>query len=64
MHLQELIQSYEKEREDQSPTPDQLLDYCQHLYINGELDSSSYRQLFQQLHDEGAQSSHKETETV
>lgn len=64
MHLQKLIQAYEKEREHRPQSPDQLLDYCQQQYIKGQLDSQTYRQLFQQLHNEGAQTSHKEVETV
>ncbi|GGD17862.1 hypothetical protein N780_03510 [Pontibacillus chungwhensis BH030062] len=64
MHLEELLQSYVKEFNQQPDSPNELLDYCQRMYVNGELDFHSYRQLFQHLHEEGATSSHNEIETV
>ncbi|QHE51420.1 YppF family protein [Pontibacillus sp. HMF3514] len=64
MHLNELIQAYEREKLEAPETADQLLDFCQKQYINGSLSSQSYRELFQQLHQEGAESPHKETEPV
>lgn len=64
MHLQELIQTYEKEKQETPETVDQLLDFCQKQYIQGSLSSQAYRDLFQQLHQEGAESPHKDTELV
>lgn len=64
MHLQELIQVYEREKNEKPDTPDQLLDFCQKQYVYGRLSSQSYRELFQQLHQKGAESPHNETEPV
>lgn len=64
MHLNELIQAYEREKNEAPETADQLLDFCQKQYVHGLLSSHSYRELFQQLHHEGAESPHKDTETV
>ncbi|MFC0524814.1 YppF family protein [Pontibacillus salicampi] len=63
MHLEKLSEAYQREKGHEPETANQLLDYCQHLYVNGTLDSQSYRSLFQLLHEKGAQSSHKETQT-
>jgi len=64
MHLQELIQTYEKDKKETPETADQLLDFCQSQYVQGHLSSQDYRELFQQLHKQGAESPHKDTEPV
>ncbi|MYL32270.1 hypothetical protein GLW08_05805 [Pontibacillus yanchengensis] len=64
MRLVELSHAYKQEKGHEAETADQLLDYCQQLYIKGEIDYPSYRSLFQRLHEKGAESSHSETELV
>ncbi|KGX92662.1 hypothetical protein N781_15190 [Pontibacillus halophilus JSM 076056 = DSM 19796] len=60
MRLNELEAAF-KERKEHSPrSADELLDYCQHQYMSGNLEVNSYRQLFQKLTEKGAHSSHEQ----
>ncbi|MDC3413720.1 YppF family protein [Aquibacillus sp. 3ASR75-11] len=59
--LNDLILSYEQDRNQHPDSPDALLDYCQQKYIYGEIEVGNYRKIYQYLHSQGATSSHEIT---
>ncbi|WP_106498046.1 YppF family protein [Lentibacillus sp. Marseille-P4043] len=59
MQLNELIKTYEQDRKQAYGSINQLLDFYQKKYIAGEIDITSYQEIFHILHDKGAKSSHE-----
>ncbi|MBB6453009.1 hypothetical protein HNQ94_001457 [Salirhabdus euzebyi] len=59
MRLSDLIKAFEKEKKQWPESPNVLLDFCQYKYNKGELETKDYRNLFAQLHNKGAVSSHQ-----
>ena len=62
MELQELINLYHEERHHEVTSVDELLDYCQLLYIRGDIEVCNYRHLLKALYKEGAISCHELSE--
>ncbi|WP_226037684.1 YppF family protein [Aquibacillus saliphilus] len=60
MDLKNLISLYTYERNHEPNSIDQLLDFCQQIYIRGEIDIYQYRIFFQHLHNDGAISCHEQ----
>lgn len=58
MKLNELIDDYQLKQRQTPQTVNDLLDFYQKKYINGEIDIASYREIFSLLHVKGAISAH------
>ncbi|QHS21652.1 hypothetical protein GWK91_01205 [Virgibacillus sp. MSP4-1] len=58
MRLKDLIVEYHNEKKEWPESPNSLLDFCQYKYNKGEIPATAYRNLFFQLHKEGATSAH------
>ncbi|KGX87776.1 YppF family protein [Pontibacillus litoralis] len=64
MHLQQLKHHFEQQKGHRAESVNQLLDFCQQQYVSGCITYSDYRNLFEVLHEKGAQSSHKDKQMV
>ncbi|MEN1970353.1 YppF family protein [Lentibacillus sp. N15] len=58
MQLYELAQAYEHNRGVAYQSINQLLDFYQQKYISGDIDITTYQEVFHVLHEQGATSSH------
>lgn len=63
MQYNELISAYKKVHETNPDSPNDLFDFCQKLYVSGQLSSQNYRKLREVLHEKGATSAH-DTEEI
>lgn len=59
MLVSELIHTYQNERNHTPASMNELLDYFQWKYINGEIDINDYREIYMFLSKQGAFSSHE-----
>ncbi|WP_249870140.1 YppF family protein [Oceanobacillus saliphilus] len=57
--LNELLDAFEMEHKFAPQTIDNLLDYYQKKYINGEIDIKTYQNIYSCLHEKGAVSAHE-----
>ncbi|SHG22511.1 YppF family protein [Ornithinibacillus halophilus] len=59
MLIQKLVTEYQRERNQEPNTLNDLLDYYQKKYITGEIDVKDYREIYDFLHQQGATSAHE-----
>ncbi|MFC4024491.1 YppF family protein [Oceanobacillus longus] len=57
--LNQLLNDFEMEHKFAPHTIDNLLDYYQKKYINGEIDIKTYHDIYSCLHEKGAVSAHE-----
>ncbi|WP_010650045.1 YppF family protein [Oceanobacillus massiliensis] len=57
--IHELLDDFENEHKFAPLTIDNLLDYYQKKYINGEIDIKKYHNIYSCLHEKGAVSAHE-----
>ncbi|MEQ6388233.1 YppF family protein [Bacillaceae bacterium S4-13-58] len=63
MQYNELVSAFKKVHQTGPDSPNSLFDFCQKLYIYGQLSSQNYRKLRKVLHEKGATSAH-DTEEI
>ncbi|MEW9674992.1 YppF family protein [Lentibacillus sp. L22] len=59
MQLEDMMRQYALDREETHPSINQLLDFYQKQYVAGEIDITTYQDIFHFLHEQGATSSHE-----